>query len=597
MSWEIQAGECRELLQEVHSGSVQCVVTSPPYYGLRDYKLEPSVWGGELECDHEWDTEVVHGEMRRGLGLADSPASTRGGGKKVAETPDVAVERATCALCGAWRGTLGNEPTVQMYVAHMVEVFAEVKRVLRDDGVVWLNLGDSYANPGHYKGNPGSHGTIGRPRATDHEEGTQIDRSEKGGDGLKNKDLIGVPWRVAFALQEDGWYLRSEVIWAKPNPLPESVRDRPTKAHEQVFLLTKSPRYFYDAHAIREENVSLDPDSPSHRESLNGEVGERLTFDQKYDQEGRRPEGRNGAFRYLSPFGRNKRSVWEIPTVPFKGAHFAVFPPALVEPCVEAGSSERGRCPECWAPWHRATLRSRQIDGEDVGGGWEQDDAGRIGAQGVGHWRITTNSTTLGWYPSCACGAPEGVEPGDLEPILTPTGSRAGDDPSMETGRAGLNRPRGEGGGTRTMTRYEQRKYAEQLRELEVADHEHRTIWKVVKVAETPLPPDLEVTREAWKHYIRVDRAGGRPAPQGLLDWLIELGVIERVEPPSWEPPEPEPCLVLDPFSGAGTTGLVALRKERSFLGLELSEEFAGMARRRIRDDAPLLNGAAELAS
>ena len=211
---------------------------------------------------------------------------------------------------------IGLEATPDAYVQQMVAVFREVRRVLKDDGVLWLNLGDSYAATRGYQVPDSKHVDVGNSRG--------MKASEY---GAKAKDLLGIPWRVAFALQADGWYLRSDVIWHKPNPMPESVTDRPTKAHEYLFLLTKSERYFYDADAIREPHVRLwDATnggnlSPVGAHKANGAVRER-----------------GGDYPKPHELGRNRRTVWTVPTTPYSGAHFATMPEKLVEPCVLAGS-------------------------------------------------------------------------------------------------------------------------------------------------------------------------------------------------------------------------------------------------------------------
>jgi DNA modification methylase len=257
VTWRILEGDCMDRLRELDAGSIQTVCTSPPYWGLRDY--------GVL-------------------------------------------------------GAIGLESTPEEYVFKMVEVFREVRRVLRDDGTVWLNMGDSYASQGGPLTYDFNSIMGGKPEVQDY----QVTR--KAPAGLKPKDLVGIPWRLAFALQADGWYLRSDIIWAKPNPMPESVTDRPTKAHEYVFLLTKSARYFYDQEAVREPTLwANDP------RAGNGHI----------DYDGKR-KGEDGtgqrAFVSINPAGRNLRSVWNIPTEPFPEAHFATFPKALVEPCIKAGS-------------------------------------------------------------------------------------------------------------------------------------------------------------------------------------------------------------------------------------------------------------------
>lgn len=223
---QILIGDCREQMRSLADGSVQTCVTSPPYFGLRDY-------------GHE--------------------------------------------------GQLGLETSPDDFVAAMVEVFREVRRVLADDGTLWLNLGDSYGAA---------------------------------------KQLLGIPWRVALALQADGWYLRQDIIWHKPNPMPESVRDRCTKAHEYIFMLSKSPKYFFDSDAIKEPSIWYGKDARSDKGNIRYEGKRTMDTSGKNGQQG---------FAIVTEF-RNKRSVWTVTTKPFKGAHFATFPPDLIEPCILAGS-------------------------------------------------------------------------------------------------------------------------------------------------------------------------------------------------------------------------------------------------------------------
>ena len=324
MSVRIIQGDVRERLKELEADSVHCVVTSPPYWGLRDY------------------------------GVA---------------------------------GQIGREAAIADYLGTMVGVFSAIRRVLRADGTLWLNLGDSYAGSGR-GGNPteatstlqGGQKTqrasmVKRTRRADEIGATArqsaVSRSKRpsiradgslsyraGGFRLfveecKSKDLIGMPWRVAFALQSDGWWLRQDIIWAKPNPMPESVTDRCTKAHEYLFLLAKSPRYYFDATAIAEASVTDDPRRPYGSEG-SWEIDGRPA-DQRRGGTARAPANQrrgdfNGktnalpgreAFRKFTEV-RNRRSVWTVPTAPFEGAHFATFPPALIEPCILAGSPEGG---------------------------------------------------------------------------------------------------------------------------------------------------------------------------------------------------------------------------------------------------------------
>jgi DNA modification methylase len=276
--WRILTGDVREKLAELPAGSVQCCVTSPPYWGLRDY------------------------------GMADQ---------------------------------IGLETTPDAFVAEMLTVFREVWRVLCDDGVLWLNLGDSYSGSGK-GGNPdeGKQATnkgsqsigvlYGKTDETAREAAlTNVSRIWTANAGIKPKQLIGIPWRVAFALQADGWYLRSDVIWAKPNPMPESVTDRPTKAHEYIFLLTKSERYFYDAEAIKEPNTEQTITRLATGPVQAFSAGAKKAI----------ARGDSGG-EYVIPGGRNCRSVWNIATQSYPEAHFATFPEELPERCIKAGSRE-----------------------------------------------------------------------------------------------------------------------------------------------------------------------------------------------------------------------------------------------------------------
>jgi site-specific DNA-methyltransferase (adenine-specific) len=258
----ILIGDCRESLRTLPENSVHCVVTSPPYFGLRDYGAD---------------------------------------------------------------GQIGLEPTPDEFVTTMVEVFREVRRVLRDDGTLWLNLGDTYAGGGN--GGGGSFAKDGIRTALPGTDKNKATRHGRRGavDGIKPKDLIGIPWRVAFALQADGWYLRQDIIWHKPNSMPESVRDRCTKAHEYIFMFSKSPRYHFDFEAIKEDAIKGAAGSKFNR-------GKTATHQL----------GRSSEVERVEDGKRNRRSVWSVTTKPFKGAHFATYPPDLIEPCVLAGCPAGG---------------------------------------------------------------------------------------------------------------------------------------------------------------------------------------------------------------------------------------------------------------
>jgi DNA modification methylase len=328
-------GDCLDVLRTLPDASVHCCVTSPPYWGLRDY-------------GHD--------------------------------------------------GQIGLEATPEAYVARMVEVFREVRRVLRDDGTCWVNLGDSYYAGGW---------ECRRVNAVGN--GSMPPESRKSGiaskiDGLKVKDLVGIPWRVAFALQADGWWLRQDIIWHKPNPMPESVRDRCTKAHEYVFLLTKSDKYFYDADAVSEKaahegRVQTGYRRPNKQAMSVGPMA-------------RGAEGFNHQFAqpdrvWCDGKTRNRRSVWKITAKPYRGAHFATMPPDLVEPCIKAGTSEHGCCLKCGAQHERVTKRTKLTRERP------NDYTKRTGEAGTGN--SCANSVagvsveTLGWAPTCKCDA--GITP------------------------------------------------------------------------------------------------------------------------------------------------------------------------------------------
>lgn len=329
----IHVGDVFNVLPTLPERSVHCVITSPPYFGLRDYGVEDQ---------------------------------------------------------------LGVEKTPDEYVANLVRVFREVRRVLRDDGTVWLNLGDSYANDGKWGGSTG-----GRHAAPLHGD-TSIGRQRRS-TGLKPKDLIGIPWRVAFALQADGWYLRSDIIWAKPNPTPESVRDRPTKAHEYVFLFTKSERYFYDHISSAEPSVHAGRVVRATGNAAKNAVAPDAVND-------RRTVVGFTVHDTVVGATRNRRTVWTITTKPYKGAHFATFPPTLVEPMVLAGTSGGGCCATCGAPripvvertttgWDGSKYEERAVsaNGGVISGGSAKSTLGSSGGTQVGQ------SIIRDWKSGCGC--------------------------------------------------------------------------------------------------------------------------------------------------------------------------------------------------
>ena len=437
----ILQGDCLDQLKTLPDESVDCCVTSPPYYGLRSY----------LPDGH----------------------------------PDKALE-------------IGLDATPEAYVARLVEVFREVRRVLKPGAVAWINLGDSYCgykgdNYGRTKGNLPTHCTSVL------ETCSRLDTGTPQTTGLKPKDLIGVPWMVAFALRADGWYLRSDIIWHKPNCMPESVTDRPTKSHEYLFLLSKSQRYYYDSIAVQEESITKDPRKPYTSQGAKDLDGRDVWHS------GEKRE--NGDFTK-----RNKRTVWTIPTKPFPGSHFAVFPEKLIEPCILAGTSEKGYCPTCGKPWMRQVERSR----------------------------ATYHRT---------------------------------EDPTQTTGRKGMNRPR-PGESDRYVLGITQSELAAMLR----------------KAAEGRECEMEAVFGSKWAHWTRTDSSGARiPTFADAKEIYDILGIEIPFDgtPGGWLPScqcacEPVPGVVLDPFFGAGTVGVVAKKLGRHYIGIELNPEYIGMAKARI---------------
>lgn len=289
-TYTLHLGDCLESLRAMPDKSVHCCVTSPPYFGLRDYGVPPSEW------------PAVDLALLPGL-------------------PPVSVPAMRCCL--------GLEPEPYAFIAHLVLVFREVRRVLRDDGTCWVNIGDSYAGSWGSQGRQGHTDMASRSAVAARQAAASAKKASGTGrapDGIKPKDLYGIPWMLAFALRADGWFLRQGLIWNKPNPMPESVRDRCTKSHEDVFLLAKRRRYYFDQDAITE------PVAVSTVERLNQPT---LAMQASSD---RVPGKTNGTMKAVgNAETRNKRSVWIIATKPYKGAHFATFPPDLVEPCILAG--------------------------------------------------------------------------------------------------------------------------------------------------------------------------------------------------------------------------------------------------------------------
>lgn len=415
--------DVRSVLQQMPDACVHTVVTSPPYWALRNYQGEPTVWGGDQTCVHTWG------------------------------------EDSFCEKCGAWSGQLGLEPLPEMFIAHMVEVFREVHRVLRHDGTLWLNIGDTY-----FAG--GSTTAYGQDPRNFDAKSTMASRYTAGTHNrpvkprkhsvLKPKDLVGIPWRLALALQEDGWWLRNDIIWQKPNALPSPVQDRMKCSYEHVFLLSKSQRYFFDLDAVRVPHTYGDyAEDGSFTPAGSWKKEEDEDRDRKLDEAGdamgpNAAPPRTSGRGIFNPRGKNPGDMWCFPTQPFPGAHFAVMPSVLSERCVLAGSSEKGCCAECGAPYKRKVTR----------------------------------------------------------------------------GKGAVDRP---------------------------------------KCQYDPNRPDGMTLR------------GGRFSQGPVQDMTWEPGCECEAEV--------ERCVVLDPFSGSGTTGMTALRRGRHYVGIDLNESYLDMAEERVRGD------------
>jgi DNA modification methylase len=393
--WAVACGDAESRLRTLPDGCVHTSVSSPPYYALRDYGVD---------------------------------------------------------------GQIGLESSPEAFIERLVSVYREVRRVLRDDGTAWVNMGDSY----------NADGRKGRDHMGEGKNNSYSAWQNKTMSGTKPKDMMGIPWMLAFALRADGWYLRQDIIWHKPNPMPESVKDRCTKSHEYLFLLSKTPRYYFDAEAICE------PCSPNTNARISQNLMDQIGSHRANG--GSKTNGPmraviKGSTRKLAEVGlgiktnasfeeacsmpvdsRNKRSVWTISTKSYKGAHFATFPPDLVEPCIRAGTSEHGVCDQCGSPFVRTmerervatrpgtaskVLRSGQAldrqSGELVECGnkpWSSAEVGNRDPQ-----RHVTRVTTTGWESSCECIAPNAIGGVVLDPFA---GSGTTIEVAVDLGRRGI---------------------------------------------------------------------------------------------------------------------------------------------------------------
>ena len=327
---KIHCGDNVEVMKNFPSDSVDLVVTSPPYWGLRDYGNEHQIWGGDPECEHGWGDEIVKSQT----GGNTEKRQLRKGSENFQ-----AYESSSkfCSKCGAWVGCLGLEPHPQMFVDHLVEIFREVKRILKTSGSFWLNLGDSYCST---SGGPAANDKSSLGEKTKAAQRRASYQGEKS-NWLQPKQKLMIPHRVAIALQDDGWVLRNDVIWHKSNHMPESVQDRLTKSYENFFFFVKSRKYYFDLDSIRKPSTS----TPWTNVSNKGPYQENnpRKYVGKYDPDiaetvssPRARQSTRETTSYYNPKGKNPGDVWKIATKPFKGSHFAVFPPKLIEPIIKA---------------------------------------------------------------------------------------------------------------------------------------------------------------------------------------------------------------------------------------------------------------------
>ncbi len=381
---------CGDALMTLHTlpdGCIQTCVTSPPYFGLRSYGTEPAVWGGVSTCNHRWEVQPP----RKSNQVPQT--NINGKGSKIATlAPGHEPMGDVCIRCDGWRGELGQEPTIALYIEHLIQVFREVGRVMRADASLWVNLGDGYSNNTKWGG--GSHPV----KNTTSRDGGYTGQKVKRETGFPPKSLMLIPMRFAIAMQDEGWVLRNAIVWEKPNALCESVTDRCTMNYEYIFLFSKGSRYYFDAEAIKEpvtggahrKGKGVHPKSAEPGSGIRANTSWEAVVTELVDS-------------------RNARSVWNIPTKPFPGAHFATFPPELAERCIAAGSSPQA-CEQCGAPFKRRVIKKTRYAGGSAKAGRTPDEINAMGKwaghlQGNKHLKSgpINSPTTTGWTPTCKC--------------------------------------------------------------------------------------------------------------------------------------------------------------------------------------------------
>lgn len=546
MSWIILNAHALHI--PLRDESVQCVVTSPPYWGLRDYGLKPTIWGGNPDCEHEWVSERIYREMRRGVNLALSAKSNRGGAKNVATVPKQAFTHSFCLHCDAWEGCLGLEPSPELFVEHIVQIFREVWRVLRKDGTIWVNMGDSYTDSGR----GADTGSTLEGTRRNQEESRKTKVRESAITGLKPKNLVGMPWRVAFALQADGWTLRRDIIWEKKNPMPESATDRPTTSHEYIFLLSKSRHYFYDGQAIAE---------PASE-----------------DTHARYARGRSDNHKYADGWPGNQTIAKTFQHMIGTGVGWGRQ--SELDPRdnrVGRGRIKReGPNSQMHVPRDPAHVNRPKADATPDR--YRSSASPRFGH--VAGWRAGVNPK--------AAPADSGIRANEsfsavVKDVVETRNSRSVW--SM------ANQPYS---GAHFAT------FPEELatRCIKAGTSEKGCCVECGKPWRRIIQKSGGTLGKSWHDHTADDTEG-----QTIDDQDKSHGrngeEPYRVEVVGWEPDcdcfvegivEPVPCTVLDPFSGAGTTVLAADKLGRVGVGTELKPEYCGMASERVFNDAPLLS-------
>lgn len=372
---EITQGDCRKVMKEFPLNSIDFVMFSPPYWGLRDYGEEAeTIWGGESSCNHKWGNKIVeHQRGQVGEGNTGNHSKAIPGQGKEQE------QGRFCQKCGAWRGQLGLEPDYRMYIQHLVEIGEEIKRILKPTGSWYLNLGDTYSGSGGAGGDWQEGSRSGEPKW---KQGSSGD--------IPSKCKMLMPYRVALALIDDGWICRNDIVWEKPNPMPHSVKDRLNTTTERIFHFVKRKHYYYDLDAIREPHKSKD------------ELERRNVLDNKGDFGGIRDDLGRSREEYYSPNGKNPGDVFEINTQPFPECHFAVYPPKLAQKPIKSSCPPKV-CAKCGKPYERK-VDKEQI--EDYGRGdqdYTKQSVGTNPQQNVSGGFPKTKRDFKGWKKTCDC--------------------------------------------------------------------------------------------------------------------------------------------------------------------------------------------------